>query len=75
MQSFFTLSIHLIQAKKFNKLLCRSGARRGEFKGKSSQLGYQGPQPIPGWGLRWNINLDVSNRLCLARDVSRLLSF
>lgn len=56
--------------KDFNALLTWSNARRGEFHARADQMGYRGPGPIAGWGVRWNIDLAMYSHLVAARDVS-----
>lgn len=65
--AFSTLGSKL---KEFNALLTRSSARRNEFQGRAVQMGYEGPAPIAGWGVRWNIDLKMFSTLVSARDVS-----
>lgn len=33
-------------------------------------MGYEGPAPIAGWGVRWNIDLAMFSNLVSGRDVS-----
>lgn len=51
-------------------MLTRSNARRGEFAARAAQMGYEGPAPIAGWGVRWNIDLAMFSNLVSGRDVS-----
>lgn len=56
-------------------MLTRSNARRGEFAARAAQMGYEGPAPIAGWGVRWNIDLAMFSNLVSARDVIPLAQF
>ena len=38
-------------------------------------MGYNGPGPIAGWGVRWNIDLAMYSHLVAARDVSFSFTF
>ncbi|KAA1079901.1 hypothetical protein PGT21_027076 [Puccinia graminis f. sp. tritici] len=59
----------LVKVDYISCQICSSTARRAKFKLVSQNIGYKGPQLIPGYGIRWNVVYDSWTQAYAAQKV------